>query len=1260
MKKRMLSIVLCLVMVISLLPTQAHADEGSECANCSHYHYGDYVCDGCGLCSSECSNSDCWYETHCKNCGACYMSADNWCDECGWCQDCMDNEAHCLDCKRCFVGDSKDELCEGCQRCVNCVDSVCEECHKCSDCVNGVCEECHKCIECADEYEHCQSCSTHLFGDEPCGYCDECAEAEGLHCEECGACFEGGAERCPIHEDEAHCKDCAGDYCDECGECEFTKSDLKLCDYCGLCTDCCAAISMSEGCSTGDVCVKNGDWDDHFCDECGACFCDDNRCATCDLCKDCCKKANICKECDCGETASVHHHKYDAAKWVIDQNNHWNECRVCHEKINTADHKDADGDGYCDVCGFDQAHPLYISKQPKDLVKKVSNEALSPSNPDHPDNSRAQFSVEAIDLAGRTLSYQWCWVLTDRKDGTKYGPYALKNGIDYVKGATTDTLDIGVPIEGCQYTYEFFCEVTATAKDGTSTTITSKYAHLRTTHNYGFLEATDLSTKSKVTVILDSNGAKVTSYQGSEYHNKTCIGMNCGRTKLPENTEHNYGFKEDLGAGHTTTQPDVTRYFYLMECPECGQNDLRSSDTEDTIPHFISLNAPEGAYALDLVADEMVTYAEKGTEIMLSAPTLNDQGHVFTGWEVVEGSVTLIPNHNPGIYTFYMPSDNVELKAIYDSSRHPVESIKINTVKVNGAEVPVVNNTITVKVGDVIEATAALTPDTDIMDERVLWNVIDFGGGMEQRLTITDGGSGILSDPIASPVTLKALKTTGSSKLYLRATAYASKLGTDLEAVSDFIYVNILAASEHVCEYKVTTVYPTCTLKGYTLYTCKDAKCGKSYKTQITPSLGGHKDTDGDGDCDILNKNTGKPCGFKLSAGGSGTFVGQEKIGRVELTVIAPETGKKPANVAKPSASECYTVANTQWMTPDGTALDPNDTFAPGTVYTVKVTLEAADGYAFQLKAFSNTKSLKPTPVVKATEFQLNSVKVTPGNGSSKDSVNLLYTFAATDGTPVTEYDITVTDGTATVGAGAPVSKAAQGTTITLTADAAPAGKVFDQWVVVSGSVTLADASSATTTFTMPASSVEVKATFVDDNTMLDSFVDVKASDYFYDAVLWAAKKGITTGTDAKHFTPNDVCTRAQAVTLLWRAAGSPAPKSATMPFTDVAKGSYYETAVLWAVENGITKGTTATQFSPNLNCTRAQAVTLLWRSQKSPAAGSVNPFTDVPADAYYADAVLWAVKEGITKGTTATQFSPNANCTRAQSVTFIWRALAE
>lgn len=185
---------------------------------------------------------------------------------------------------------------------------------------------------------------------------------------------------------------------------------------------------------------------------------------------------------------------------------------------------------------------------------------------------------------------------------------------------------------------------------------------------------------------------------------------------------------------------------------------------------------------------------------------------------------------------------------------------------------------------------------------------------------------------------------------------------------------------------------------------------------------------------------------------------------------------------------------------------------------------------------------------------------------------------------------------------------------------------------------------------------IEVIFTKVNGNPQPGVFVDVATGSYYEDAVDWAVENGITKGTDDTHFSPYGICTRAQAVTFLWRAAGSPKPETRAMPFTDVPVGSYYYDAVLWAVENGITKGTSDTTFSPNMTCTRAQIVAFLWRSEKSPAAGTVNPFADVQSTAYYADAVLWAVKENITKGTTSTTFSPNADCTRAQIVTFLWR----
>ena len=335
--------------------------------------------------------------------------------------------------------------------------------------------------------------------------------------------------------------------------------------------------------------------------------------------------------------------------------------------------------------------------------------------------------------------------------------------------------------------------------------------------------------------------------------------------------------------------------------------------------------------------------------------------------------------------------------------------------------------------------------------------------------------------------------------------------------------------------------------------------------------------------------------------------------------------------------------------------------------------------------------------------------------------------------TPVAKYAISVTGGIANL------AKAAEGSVVTLTADAPAANMHFARWEVESGSeaVTFANATNSTTTFPMPAGEVKVKAVFEADEIMVPiqyavsvlndgngkafaspakaaadtaitltatpnagyhfkawrvilggvtitgnkftmpaedvevqavfekdapiskhPFLDVPAGAYYEDAVVWAVGKGITSGTNATTFDPNGTCTRAQAVTFLWRAAGSPTPKTKLMPFPDVPVGSYYWNAVLWAIEQGITEGTSYLTFSPNDSCTRAQIVTFLWRAKGNPAVSGNAPFTDVAPDAYYAAAVTWAEKNGITGGIGNGLFGSNNTCTRAQIVTFLYRAM--
>ena len=234
---------------------------------------------------------------------------------------------------------------------------------------------------------------------------------------------------------------------------------------------------------------------------------------------------------------------------------------------------------------------------------------------------------------------------------------------------------------------------------------------------------------------------------------------------------------------------------------------------------------------------------------------------------------------------------------------------------------------------------------------------------------------------------------------------------------------------------------------------------------------------------------------------------------------------------------------------------------------------------------------------------------------------------------------------------------ASKGDTVTITVKP-DSGYVLETLTVTDKNgdeLKLTDKGNGKYTFTMPGSKVEVKATFMEDNSVLNFFYDVPNGAYFYEAVKWAVDKGITNGLSDTMFGPYESCTRAQIVTFLWRATGSPEPKTASS-FTDVPANAYYAKAVAWAIENGITNGMTATMFAPDATCTRGQSVTFLYRALKGTASGSTN-FTDVQSDAFYADAINWAVANNVTNGTSNTTFSPNADCTRAEIVTFLYRA---
>ena len=325
----------------------------------------------------------------------------------------------------------------------------------------------------------------------------------------------------------------------------------------------------------------------------------------------------------------------------------------------------------------------------------------------------------------------------------------------------------------------------------------------------------------------------------------------------------------------------------------------------------------------------------------------------------------------------------------------------------------------------------------------------------------------------------------------------------------------------------------------------------------------------------------------------------------------------------------------------DGATADTTYNVASGTTITLP-TPAYRSGYTFNGWYDGSTKVSSPYKVTKNVILTASWSYNYSGGSSSYDPTYSVSTPSKTE------------HGTVTV---SPKS-ASKGDRVTVTVKP-DSGYVLETLTVTDkngNELTLKDKGNGKYTFTMPAGKVEVKATFMEDNSMLNFFYDVPNNAYFYEAVKWAVKNGITTGVGNNLFAPEQPCTRAQIVTFLWRAAGSPEPKGAASGMSDVVSGSYYEKAVAWAIENGITTGTTTSTFSPDATCTRAQAVTFLARALKAKAASAAE-FSDVPTGSYFADAVAWAAANGVTEGIGGGLFGSDNDCTRGQIVTFLYRA---
>ena len=718
-----------------------------------------------------------------------------------------------------------------------------------------------------------------------------------------------------------------------------------------------------------------------------------------------------------------------------------------------------------------------------------------------------------------------------------------------------------------------------------------------------------------VTVTNDGNGT------ASASHAKAAAGTEIILTVTPANGYHFKEWQVESPAGLVITNNKFLMPSGDVEVKAIFEKDAPPAPTEFTI----TVKTDENGTASASHAKAVV-----GTEITLTA--MPKEGYHFKEWQVISGGVTIKDDK------FLMPSANVEVKAIFEEDAPPAPT----------------EHTVTVTSGG--NGTASASPAKAAAGTMIsLTATPDKGYHLKEWQVESPAGLVITNNKFTMPDTNVAIKAIFEEDAPPAPTEFTITVKTD---------GNGTASASHAKAVVGTEIRLTATPnKGYHFKEWQVISGGVTIKDD--------KFTMPDGNVEVkavFEEDVPAPTEFTITMKTDGN-------GAASASLAKAAAGTEITLTATPK--EGYHFKEWEVMS-GGVTIKDNKFIMPSANVEVKAIFEkdAPPASTEFIVTFDGNGGTPSVSRMTTTNQKLSSL---PSASRSKHSFDGWYTEES-GGTKITTDTEFPTDTTvyahwtytggggssgysyytikATAGAGGSISpsgnvsvREGRDQTFTITPDkgyAVANVKIDGKSIGAVKSYTFENVSRTHT--------IEVIFMKANGNPQTGVFVDVATGSYYEDAVDWAVENGITQGTDDTHFSPDGICTRAQAVTFLWRAAGSPKPETRAMPFTDVPVGSYYYDAVLWAVENGITKGTSDTTFSPNMTCSRAQIVAFLWRSEKSPAAGTANPFADVKSDAYYADAVLWAVKENITKGTTSTTFSPNADCTRAQIVTFLWR----
>ena len=1143
-RSRIVSVLLALVMLVSLMPSlvvPVHAfwddyDTGGDCPNCDHYHWAENCCD-CQFCTIDC-NYDCWVETHCNECGLCLGDTPYWCEECYKCADCME-ETHCSTCAKCYIGED-DQLCGECHKGPCCSITICDSCGFCDDCANDDsdpmhCSLCNACFgavdECVDDDDtgviHCVDCHT------ACEQCEECLLNQES-CEECGLCLEccrdnseGGG--CPDGEtcvesaewDEHICQGCDGWVADKEDEDEF-------CETCELCKECCEGNS---DCSEG-MCAMDTDYADHFCEDCGLCFHDSDPCEDgCDhRCKDCCRDAVSAMGCDHDdwcfsdsdfedhlktEHSGAGHTHIASASWSADGTQHWHPCRYCDgEKLNAANHE-YDAKGVCKVCGYISGSAIVITRQPKGVKCKTSIYDDYKEEPENGllfyENNPVTFSVSAKSLKGDELTYQW--YRKDNENPTAAPRKLQEDG--FYKGVTTSTLKMPVSTQACQEDYSYYCVIGR--KGDPSDTMKTAEAKLTAAHAYSHKQAgvpvpTDDSERTPRYYVwhVNPDGSRTEAAVGND--------PKCDGHKLP------CLFEAGSYEAHYMTTGSKERIFPhtfkleksydavgggrvdMLVCTVCDYFVFVKSHVHDygwnwdytgfgSIYEYTFNIGGSTKTVEQLILESDYAHPEKckvpGCEEFIMVP------HSWGRWNVV-----LCPDTTGGkggMEAECSICEYTKTKIDKDDdggADHWTKDTALVTVK-NGRATRMI-----VKPGDKIR----LYPEERNGQKAIGWKVEYLREYNDYDII---SGTGL-------PVNKKWNTDEAKTLFKLVTNGSALEWGCEIPAFSamgapgggQFFFEPVYAGCDHsggttvlnakaqVCDRKGYTGDTACADCGHIIRAGSDiyspANAGHTGTLQplyyygttnsatTDASHGGKRYNARSGDC----RHRAYEGDYRCTACG-GTVKGEtgdfKHSGPFELRDERAATCTEKGYSGNQYCTACDRIAQKGSSTPSLHEIAGNyklvNEVKPGcttTGYSGDYQCTRGCGQIFRYGHVINKLSHDWDGGKPATQGKSEGILYTcqrAGCGETRFVKN----------PAALGYTVTVIKGTASVAAGTPITdKIEQNTVVTVTSDAPETGKVFDKWVVLEGNVTLADATKATTTFTMPGNDVKIEATYKD------------------------------------------------------------------------------------------------------------------------------------------------------------------------------------